>query len=59
MLNRNGNIGCLVFIIVFWLLFFGGCAKVEKLIDTQTAANEKAISQPAAPVPPAAEAPNK
>lgn len=42
--NDTGCLGCLTIIIVFWLILGGGCAKIEKLIDTQIAANEAKVA---------------
>ena len=43
--SGNGCFGCLATIIFFWLVFFGGCAKMEQLIDSQIAANRAAAQR--------------
>ena len=43
--SGNGCFGCLATIIFFWLVFFGGCAKMEQLIDSQIAANKAAAQR--------------
>ena len=43
--SGNGCFGCLATIIFFWLVFFGGCAKMEQLIDSQIAANNAKVQQ--------------
>lgn len=55
--DRKGNgLGCLVMLLLVWLLFFGGCEKLERLVDTQIAANEKKLEQPAQQSAPQSEA---
>jgi len=42
--NSGGGCGgCLGMIIIIWLLFYGGCHKIESLLDTQIEANKKII----------------
>lgn len=44
--ESEGNcLGCLSLILVAWLLFFGGCDRVNRLIDLKIEESEKNIQQ--------------
>ena len=60
--GNNGCLGCLAMIIILWLVFYGGCDRINRALDTTIQANEKKIQEqvpaPApVPVPVPAEAP--
>jgi hypothetical protein len=43
--SNGGCLGCLGFIIVFWLLFYGGCAKIDHLVNVEIEAREHQLKQ--------------
>lgn len=43
--SGGGSVGCFFCILVVWLLFFGGCGRINKIMDLKIAEMER--NQPA------------